>query len=157
MKFSRLIVLAAAALLLPLLAACGGSSAESPTGAASPGAPIGAQPTGGEPLAGTSWVLASGPLTSDDLAASGITLEFAETEVSGSAGVNRYFGGYTSSTDGSLQIETLGSTMMAGDEAAMALEQEYLAALQSIFGYTIADGTLTLVGAADQVLTYRAA
>lgn len=157
MKFSRLIAVSVAALLLPLLAACGGSAAESPSGATTPGAPIGAQPTGGAPLAGTSWVLIEGPLTSEDLAASGITLEFAETDLSGSGGVNRYFGGYTSSTDGSLQVGTLGSTMMAGDEAAMALEQEYLAALQSIFGYTIADGTLTLVGAADQVLTYRAA
>lgn len=157
MKFSRLVVIAAAALLLPLLAACGGSAGESSTGSATPGAPIGAQPTGGDPLAGTSWVLTGGPLTSEDLAASGITLEFAETELSGSGGVNRYFGGYTSDTDGSLQIGTLGSTLMAGDEAAMALEQEYLAALQSIFGYTMADGTLTLVGAADQVLVYTAA
>jgi len=157
MKFSRLILAAAAALMLPLLAACGGSAADGPTGATAPGVPIGAQPSGGAPLAGTSWVLTEGPLTSGDLAASGITLEFTDTEVSGSAGVNRYFGGYTSSTDGSLQIDTLGSTMMAGDEAAMALEQEYLAALQSIFGYTMADGTLTLVGAADQVLTFTAA
>ncbi len=156
MKFSRLVVIVATALLLPVLAACGGSTAGSSEGSAS-GAPIGAQPAGGAPLAGTSWVLTEGPLTSDDLAASGITLEFTETDVSGSAGVNRYFGGYTSSTDGSLQIDTLASTMMAGDEAAMALEQEYLAALQSVFGYTIADGTLTLVGAADQVLTYTAA
>lgn len=158
MKFSRLIVVVAAAMLLPLLAACGGSAAESPTGGAgTPGAPIGAQPTGGAPLAGTSWVLVEGPLTSPDLAASGITLEFTDAEVSGSAGVNRYFGGYTSTTGGSLQIDTLASTEMAGDPAAMALEQEYLAALQSIFGYTIADGTLTLVGAADQVLTFTAA
>ena len=157
MKFSRLILAAAAALMLPLLAACGGSAADGQTGATAPGAPIGAQPSGGASLAGTSWLLTEGPLTSDDLAASGITLEFTDTEVSGSAGVNRYFGGYTSSTDGSLQIDTLGSTMMAGDEAAMALEQEYLAALQSIFGYTIAGETLTLVGAADQVLTFTAA
>ena len=156
MKFSRLIVVAVAALLLPLIAACGGSAAP-PTSASPSGAPIGAQPTGGAPLAGTSWVLVDGPLTSEDLAGSGITLEFADSDLSGSAGVNTYFGGYTSSTDGSLQISTLGSTAMAGDEAAMALEQEYLAALQSIFGYTIADGTLTLVGAADQVLSYRAA
>ena len=156
MKFSRLVVIVATALLLPVLAACGGSTAGS-SDASATGAPIGAQPAGGAPLAGTSWVLTEGPLTSDDLAASGITLEFTETDVSGSAGVNRYFGGYTSSTDGSLQIDTLASTMMAGDEAAMALEQEYLAALQSVFGYTIADGTLTLVGAADQVLTYTAA
>jgi heat shock protein HslJ len=156
-KFSRLIVVVAATVLLPLLAACGGNAAAPASSAPVSGAPIGAQPTGGEALAGTSWVLMDGPFTSDDLAASGITLEFAETELSGSGGVNRYFGGYTSTTDGSLQIGVLASTEMAGDEAAMALEQEYFAALQSIFGYTIEDGTLTLVGAADQVLTYTAA
>jgi heat shock protein HslJ len=156
MKMTRLVALVAAALLLPLLAACGGSSSES-SGAPSPGQTLGAQPTGGAELAGTSWVLTEGPFTAGDPAGSDITLEFADTELSGSGGVNRYFGGYTSSTDGSLQIGVLGSTEMAGDPDAMALEQEYLTALQSIFGYTIADGTLTLVGAADQVLTYSAA
>lgn len=157
MKFSRLIVVAATALLLPVLAACGSSSLGAPSSSTSPGTPIGAQPSGGGPLAGTSWVLTAGPLSSEDLDTSGITLEFADTELSGSSGVNRYTGGYTSTTDGSLQIGTLASTAMAGDEAAMALEQDYLAALQSIFGYTIAGDTLTLVGAADQVLTYTAA
>jgi heat shock protein HslJ len=152
----RLATLAAAVLLLPLLAACGGSSSAE-SGTPSPGQVIGAQPTGGAELAGTSWVLTDGPFTSGDLEGSGITLDFAETDLSGSAGVNRYFGAYTSATDGTLQVGVLGSTAMAGDPDAMALEQEYLAALQSVFGYTIADGTLTLVGAADQVLVYSAA
>jgi heat shock protein HslJ len=157
MTMNRLVAAIAAVLLLPLLAACGGGSSSEPSVAPSPGQTLGAQPTGGAELAGTSWVLTGGPFTSGDPSGSGITLDFADTELSGSAGVNRYFGGYTSSTDGSLQIGVLGSTAMAGDPDAMALEQEYLAALQSVFGYTVADGTLTLVGAADQVLTYSAA
>jgi heat shock protein HslJ len=151
MKLSRLVALAAAALLIPLLAACGGASSSSES-SATPDATIGAQPAGGDPLAGTSWMLTGG--LSKDVSASGITIEFADTDVSGKSGVNTYFGGYTSATDGTLQFDPLASTMMAGDEAAMALETEYLAALQSAFGYTLADGTLTVFGAADQVLTY---
>ncbi len=157
MAMKRLVALFAAGLLLPLLAACGQVSSEASSGAPNPAQTIGDQPTGGADLSGTSWVLTGRPFASGDPSGSGITLEFADTELSGSAGVNQYFGGFTSSTDGSLEIGVLGSTEMAGDEAAMALEQEYLTALQSIFGYTIVDGTLTLVGAADQVLTYSAA
>ena len=152
MKLSRIIALAAAALLIPLLAACGGSASGSSESSATGDATIGAQPTGGDPLAGTSWVLTGG--LSKDVSASGITIEFAEKDVSGKSGVNTYFGGYTSTTVGTLQFDPLASTMMAGDEAAMALETEYLAALQSTFGYTLADGTLTAFGAADQVLTF---
>ncbi|MDO8309098.1 MAG: META domain-containing protein [Actinomycetota bacterium] len=155
MKPFRVLALAVAAVLLPVLAACGSTSSSS-SDAASPGVTVGAQPTGGADLAGTSWVLAEGPLSAEDLASKGITIEFADGQVSGNSGVNTYFGGYTSSLDGTLAFDPLASTMMAGDEAAMALEQEYLAALQTAFGYSISDGTLTIFGAADQVLTYTA-
>lgn len=152
MPIRRLVTFALAALLLPVLAAC--STSPEPAAPAS-GDVIGAQPAGGAPLAGTSWVLAGGPFTVGDVTT--VTLEFADEELSGNSGVNSYGGGYTSTEDGSLQIGPLRSTLMAGDPDAMTLEQEYLAALQSIFGYTIADGTLTLYGAADQVLTFTAA
>jgi hypothetical protein len=94
MKLSRIVALAAAALLIPLLAACGGSASGSSESSATGDATIGAQPTGGDPLAGTSWVLTGG--LSKDVSASGITIEFAEKDVSGKSGVNTYFGGYTS-------------------------------------------------------------
>lgn len=152
MSIRRLVSFALVALLLPVLAACSTSSES--TDPAS-GEVIGAQPAGGAPLAGTSWVLASGPFTTGDVTT--VTLDFAEDELSGNSSVNTYGGGYTSSEDGSLQIGPLRSTLMAGEPDAMTLEQEYLAALQSVFGYTIADGTLTLFGAADQVLTFTAA
>lgn len=155
MKPFRVLAVLAAALLLPLLAACGGtaSSASTATPAASE-SPIGAKPSGGADLAGTSWVLSGGIGAGADLSASGIDLEFADKDLAGSAGVNRYFGSYTSTSDGTLTIGTIGSTMMAGDEAKMALETEYLTALQSVFGYTVTGDTLELFGAADQVLTY---
>jgi heat shock protein HslJ len=152
MPIRRLMSLAFVVLLLPILAACSTSS-ESTSPAS--GEVIGAQPAGGAPLAGTSWVLASGPFTAGDVTT--VTLDFAEDELSGNSGVNAYGGGFTSSEDGSLQIGPLRSTLMAGEPDAMTLEQEYLAALQSVFGYTVADGTLTLFGAADQVLTFTAA
>lgn len=152
MPFRRLVTLALAAFLIPVLAACSSSSEPAPPASAEV---IGAQPTGGAPLAGTSWVLTSGPFTAGD--PSTITLDFAETDLSGNSGVNTYGGGYTSSEDGSLQVSALRSTAMAGPPEAMTLEQEYLTALQQVFGYTVADGTLTLFGAADQVLVFTAA
>ncbi|MHB1164554.1 MAG: META domain-containing protein [Candidatus Nanopelagicales bacterium] len=42
--------------------------------------------------------------------------------------MNAYFGGLGSTIDGTLSFDPPASTMMAGSEAAMALEQEYLAA-----------------------------
>jgi heat shock protein HslJ len=152
MTFRRIAALVAAALLVPMLAACttSGDAADS----SAPGEVIGAQPEGGARLAGSSWVLTAGPFTTGDLSA--ITLAFDESELFGTSGVNTYGGDYTSTEDGSLQIGPLRSTLMAGEPEAMTLEQEYLAALQSVFGYTAAGGTLTLFGAADQVLTFEA-
>ena len=99
-------------------------------------------------------MLTDGPFATGDV--STITLEFDVAELSGNSGVNTYGGDYTSTADGSLQIGPLRSTLMAGEPAAMALEQEYLAALQSVFGYTVDGKTLTLFGAADQVLAFAA-
>jgi heat shock protein HslJ len=154
-RSTRFLAAVAAVLLLPLLAACGSSTSSDASSAAS--SPAVAQPQGGAELAGTSWVLTDGPFTKEDVGDSGVTIVFADTEVSGKSGVNNYFGGYTSSTDGSLAFGPLGSTMMAGPEDLMTLEAEYLAALQSTFGYTIDGDTLTLFGAADQILTFTAA
>lgn len=166
MRFGRVIAGSVLLLFLPLLAACSTSSgstnsaAPSPgSGAASPsvGAPIGAQPSGGGDLNGTSWTLTGGPFPDTDLTAAGITLDFAGGKASGSSGVNRYNGSFTSTTDGSLQFGTLASTLMAGPDAAMKLEQAYLTALQQTFGYTLDGGTLTLFGVADQVMVFTAA
>lgn len=155
MSLRRLISLLAVTLLIPVLAACstsGGASDPTP----STGEIVGAQPAGGINLDGTSWVLESGPFTGD-VAASGITLEFAGGLASGSGGVNRYTGGFTSTPEGSLQFDAFAVTAMAGDPDAMALEQEYLTVLSQTFGYTADDTSLTLFGVADQVLTFTPA
>ena len=152
MRIVRVLAVALVALALPLLAACGSSA----DGAApSPGQPIGGNPAGGADLAGTSWVLASGPFAGD-IAGAGITLTFADGQASGTGGVNQYSGTYTSSADGALQFGPFAVTEMAGDPDAMALEQEYLTALAQTFGYTSDGTTLTLFGAADQVMEFTA-
>jgi heat shock protein HslJ len=154
-RSTRILAALAAVLLLPLLAACGSSTSSDASSAAS--SPAVAQPQGGAELAGTSWILTDGPFTMEDVTGAEVTLNFEADQANGKSGVNNYFGGYTSSTDGTLQFDALGSTMMAGPEDLMTLEAEYLAALQSTFGYTIDGDTLTLFGAADQVLTFTAA
>lgn len=166
MRFGRVIAGVALLLFLPLLAACSSSTGSSNettppqgSGAGSPsvGAPIGAQPAGGGDLNGTSWKLTSGPFAEADLTTAGITLDFADGKGSGSSGVNRYNGSYTSAADGSLSFGPLASTRMAGPDAAMKLEQAYLTALQQTFGYTADGDTLTLFGVADQVMVFTAA
>ena len=155
MALRRLVSLLAVALLLPVLAACS-TSGDAPASTPSPSEVIGAQPSGGVDLDGTSWVLQSGPFTGD-VAGAGITLEFIDGQASGSGGINRYSGTFTSTPEGSLQFAMFAVTEMAGDPDAMALEQEYLTVLSQTFGYTADDATLTLVGVADQVMTFTAA
>lgn len=54
-----------------------------------------------------------------------LLLDAQEKRVSGTSGINRYGGGYAYS-DGVLTIGQPFSTMMAGPEAAMKVEQEFL-------------------------------
>jgi heat shock protein HslJ len=149
---ARVLALAVLVLALPLLAAC---SSQDGQATPSPVETIGAQPAGGIDLDGTTWTLQSGPFTGD-VAAAGITLAFADGQASGTGGVNQYSGTYTATPEGSLQFGAFAVTAMAGDPDAMALEQEYLTALSQAFGYTADDETLTVFGAADQVLVYAA-
>ncbi len=115
------------------------------------------------PLTGTNWLLSSFHTTeaiSSLLADTEITLMFGEDgQVTGSAGCNGYFGGYT--VDGeNLTIGPLGATMMAcGEpEGVMAQETDYLAMLDSVATYSITGDTLTLLDANGQtLLTFVAA
>jgi len=54
------------------------------------------------------------------------------TEVTGHAGVNRFFGTASVSPDGSTTIDGLGSTRMAGPPTLMAFENRLLAALRKV-------------------------
>jgi heat shock protein HslJ len=90
-----------------------------------------------------------------------ITASFSSTEgqVSGLAGCNNYFGAYESTDDGGLTISpNMGMTMMACEQG-MEEEVAYLAALETVTGWTITEeGRLQLVYNSgqpyDEVLTY---
>jgi heat shock protein HslJ len=88
------------------------------------------------------------------LSGSGITMDLSATDVSGNAGVNTYNGTYTSGADGTLTFGALISTQMAGDEAKMKLEADYLSALGTVTGYSVNGDLLDLFAGPNQILTY---
>jgi heat shock protein HslJ len=93
---------------------------------------------------GSEWTLASyGPLDGERvvLGETEITLLVEEDKIAGSAGCNRYFGGYEAG-DGKFSTGAIGSTMMMCPGEAMAHEAAYLKALESASGYEVGEGTL---------------
>ncbi len=130
---------------VPALMAVGadsiGSAADMPSGNASS-------------LAGTSWNLTT--LNGDDIAPPiRVTAEFsADGMMSGESGCNRY--NVTYEVDGdSISIGPAMSTMMACDEASMAVENAYMTALASAVTYRLDGDTLTLTDAdATAVATF---
>lgn len=62
----------------------------------------------------------------------GITLRITGPgKVAGRAAVNRYFGGYTLGAPGEIQWTPFGTTRMAGPADRMALEDQFLKALEA--------------------------
>jgi heat shock protein HslJ len=147
MRNPRTIVLVAAALLVPALAACGGSSSVLQGPAAS-------GPRGGTGFVDIQWQLRTAAIDSVDLSGFGITIAFTDSDVSGSSGVNRYAGTFTSSPEGAMDVGPLASTEMAGPDDAMRAEQAYLALLDTVTGYTVTDSELDLYVDEQEVLTY---
>lgn len=93
-------------------------------------------PVQDQPLENVRWTLAID---------AGIWLEFADGQMSGSAGCNNIFGGYE--LDGEqLTLGPVGSTMMACSEEQMARETEFLAALANVSAFHIEAGSLALNG-----------
>jgi heat shock protein HslJ len=109
------------------------------------------------PLVGTNWLLVSfgeEQMVRYDPDLTPVTALFAEDgTVSGSSGCNQYTGAFTEA-DGTLTFGPLASTMMMCDEAAMAVESAYLAALDGTHDFTINGNMLQIVYAAGQ-LTYQ--
>ncbi len=138
--------LAAAALTVILVAACG-SSTPSPSPTPAP-----------DRLDGTSWALESiddQPLP-DGVADNVPTLAFAGGSVSGGAGCNTFTGSYT--LDGnSLSFGPLAVTAMACEPDVSAVETAYLAALGGVSSWAVpadaAMGTeLTLTGSGPKLV-----
>lgn len=136
-------------------------------------APAAAQPTAAAPAAqaapagktsqtleGPVWKLqsyAKGGQTVNALPNTNVTAEFKAGRITGSAGCNTYFAGYT--VDGNkLTITGAGSTMKAcTDQAVMAQEAEYLLLLAKAATFQITGDTLAISDAGGKViLTYLA-
>ena len=78
-----------------------------------------------------------------------LTAVFEGDEISGSAGCNNYFGGY-SAADGDIEIGPLASTRKAcAGEGVMEQEAEFLAALESAATYSISGDRLEMRTADD--------
>lgn len=115
--------------------------------------PLEATPSLGA-LGGT-WTLVSyGSLSEPTpvLDGTAITLTIDALGVSGSAGCNRYFGGYAYA-ENTISFAALGSTRMACAPEIMEQESAYLAALGSAETFEIAGDTLRIVYA-QGVLTF---
>jgi heat shock protein HslJ len=82
----------------------------------------------------------------------GPTSEFASGKVSGTTGVNRYNGQYTTKSGDKIEITVGPMTLMAGPPAAMALEQSFVEALKSAKSYSVTETTLTLLDASGNAL-----
>ena len=119
-------------------------------------APAGVGVTEASALTGKVWVLATlagkAPLKGTEL-----TAEFgAKLRVSGSAGCNRYTGGYKASGT-TIRISTLATTKKACAGAIERQETTFLKALTGARSFAIGGGTLTLKSAGGQVLaTFKA-
>jgi heat shock protein HslJ len=110
------------------------------------------------PLIGTAWTLVEIRNETGDLvpvlAGTCVTAAFSsDGRVSGSAGCNRYFAGYTTSED-RIAITNAGSTRMYchEPEGVMIQEARFLGHLTASTGYRIEGDALTLLGDGDRPL-----
>ena len=89
---------------------------------------------------------------------SGITLDFAADSAGGNGTVSTYTAGYTSDPSRTLTFSDIASTAMPGGESggfgAMEAEDDYLAALKTVTGYSISGGVLTLFGGPYQNMNF---
>lgn len=123
------------ALLILVLAACGGTTPAAPAS-----------------LAGTSWVLQT--LNGQPLVAgTTITLDFTGGEIGGTAGCNQYGGSYTVEGD-QLTFGMLFMTEMycMDPEGVMAQESAYLETLATVARYRMAGERLELLDSDGQVV-----
>lgn len=129
-----------------------GATPESTTAASTPPAATTPADTGsvaeGDPLANSSWQLATfGPTGAESavIADSVVTLAFSgDGTAGGNTGCNTFGGNYTVEGE-SLTFGELISTLMAcADATVMTQEQEYLQALQGIDRFAVTADQLTL-------------
>jgi heat shock protein HslJ len=130
-------------MLSVVLVACGSDDGGSGDGGA------GQASTDPSELVGPTWTLdeaTRGAMAENaDQIDADVTLTFADDgTVSGSSACNTYSGSYEAGDDGSISLGPLASTQMACDEAAMALEANYLQTLDQASSFAIDEGRLIL-------------
>jgi len=107
-------------------------------------------------LAGTAWEVVNynngRQAVVGVLADTEITAAFGYSEISGNAGCNEYFAGYTMDGD-AIEIGTIGHTFRFCPEPPSVMDQEfeYLAALQSAATYSIEGDMLWMRTAGDEI------
>jgi copper homeostasis protein (lipoprotein) len=110
------------------------------------------------PLSGTEWRLVeleAAPVAgASDARAPHLVFDLEESRVAGSGGVNRLMGTFALA-EGELSFGPLATTLMAGPEEAMQLEQAFLDALARVTSYSLDGSTLSLL--ADDQLVARLA
>lgn len=124
------------------LSACGSDAATTGDGG-----------TGG-PIEGT-WDLSrysSGGVLRDLPDGLATEITFAGQKVSGKATINTYRGPFTAGSDGALSVGPLASTQMGGDTEAMAVESDYLRALEAADSYSADAAGLTILGTMGETL-----
>ena len=108
-------------------------------------------------LVGTTWTLKGIEVTEGEavsftppVAGTTITLAIgADGRVSGSAGVNRYFGQAEAGKDDKITFGPMGSTRMGGPPEAMKQEQNFLKKLQAVTSWAMEDQHLRLTDAEE--------
>lgn len=92
----------------------------------------------------TDWRLVGWSVSSVDPADVEITAAFADGQLSGSGGINRYNGAYTLGPGNAFSTGSLAATKMAGPEPAMRAEAAYFALLGQAASYKCSKQRLTL-------------
>jgi heat shock protein HslJ len=137
----RLVLAPLAALIVLGAAACGEDEASS------------ADPSS---LEGAPWMLASG-VDVEGWEGVAPSATFADGQVTGSTGCNRFGGPYTVDGD-SLELGEMAMTAMGCPPPADAVEREYTDALESVRAWRVEDDELVLLdGDETEVLRYRPA
>ena len=109
----------------------------------------------GAGLDGTAWTLTAWSASSIDPGGHVVTLEFADGRIGGQAPVNSYGGEYAARGDGSFETDEIVSTLMAGDEDAVAAEALFFSLLEQVDRYRVDGDVLTLLDGAGEVLVFE--
>ena len=83
-----------------------------------------------------------------------ITLDISDDRISGSGGVNRYFGSFTVN-DGIIKMSDIGSTKMMGPEDLMKVEEKYFSILQNVTSFEIQGSNTLILNSDAGSLTFK--